>query len=175
MTKPILLILSDINGNDENDWLKLYQEELDSHFKILYFDSRLLAGIDLADKSQDEIHAEFVDGGIDVAVEKLLTERVNQVFVLAFSIGGTIAWKAALNGMSVVKIVAVSSTRLRKEYQKPKCMIELFFGEKDMNRPMDEWFEPMEMFPNILYGKEHDMYKEESVAEKVVQELMSNS
>jgi|GEM_PF-2149192 hypothetical protein len=76
--------------------------------------------------------------------------------------------------MSIFKLIAISTTRLRKEHQKPAFKIELFFGDQDMNRPMDEWFEMMEIYPSILRDKKHELYHDESVAEYICNEMVSN-
>lgn len=174
MTKPKLIILSDLWGNENSEWLQYYSVLLETQFKLSFYDCRALAQIPTKGMTEPEIHHQFLHGGIDLAVEKLLETERKPGFVLGFSIGGTIAWKAALNGLPVIKFFAISSTRLRKEYQKPKCEIELYFGANDLNRPMDEWFEQLEIYPSILRGKNHDFYKEEAFANQLCEELISS-
>lgn len=172
MKKQHLIVLSDIQGKTDDDWIQNYTEELEAYFDIQYLDSCELAEIDINGKSTEEIHTEFVNVGIDKAANNLKEVKAKNTSILAFSIGGTIAWKAVLNEMSVVRIIAISSTRLRKEFRKPNCHLDLFYGANDLNRPMDEWFEAMEIAPEIVFGKDHEMYKEKSIAQKVIRELI---
>lgn len=174
MKKPQLIILSDIHGKVNDEWTQYYLDALSIYFTINYLDCVSLAEIGPENQSKEEIHGLFVEGGIDQAVSNLMKLKGKNAFILAFSIGGTIAWKAALNGLPVHKVVAVSSTRLRKEYQKPKCEIELYFGEKDLNRPKDEWFEEMELQPTILHNQKHKMYTEKNIADKVIADLIES-
>ncbi len=172
--KPKLILISDLWGKENGDWMEIYIQELNSDFKVTSYDSRELAEIPQSGLSEKEIHAQFVEGGIDRATENILRLEKNKCLVLAFSIGGTIAWKAALNGMPILKLIAVSSTRLRKEFQKPRCEIELIYGAQDENRPMDEWFEAIEVFPSILLGKPHELYTERNIIEKICGELSAS-
>lgn len=174
MTKPKLILLTDLWGLENSEWLQKYMVVLEDRFKVNVYDSRHLAEIATNGLTVAEIHGEFLNGGIEKAVSKLIDLERKPVFVLAFSIGGTIAWKAALKGLPILKLWAISSTRLRKEYQKPPCEMELYFGEMDMNRPMDEWFETMEVYPSILRGKDHELYKEEGFIDCFLEEMMPN-
>ncbi len=174
MKKPHLIILSDIHGKSDNDWIGFYIDKLSLHFQLEYLDSVSLAELSAKNNSKVETHAQLISGGIDQAVSNLMKLRHKNTFILAFSIGGTIAWKAALKGFSVHKLVAVSSTRLRKEYQKPKCEIELYFGESDMNRPKDEWFEEIELQPTIFRSKNHEMYHEQDIAETIISNFLES-
>ena len=56
-----------------------------------------------------------MNSGIEIAVQTLLNKEKGEIKILAFSVGGTIAWKAALKGLKVSDLVAVSSNRLRYE------------------------------------------------------------
>jgi pimeloyl-ACP methyl ester carboxylesterase len=84
----------------------------------------------------------------------------NKIDILAFSIGGTIAWKAILKGLKVERLFAVSSTRLRYETEVPDCEIKLYFGEKDNWKPDEYWFEKHQITPEIIKNKSHQMYLE---------------
>ncbi|MEL6944601.1 MAG: alpha/beta hydrolase, partial [Bacteroidota bacterium] len=68
-----------------------------------------------------------------------------EVSILAFSIGGTIAWKAALKGLKIKSLWAFSATRLRYEVERPNIPIQLFFGQKDEYRPSSNWFDRREI------------------------------
>ena len=153
-----LIILSDLWGFEEAPWLKLYRAKLEKNYEIHWLDSRRLAGIDQGLETEDEIHQQFVDSGIDRAVEVLKNHPVKYASVIGFSVGGLIAWKAALVGSKFKSLIAISSTRLRKEIQKPFIPISLFYGEEDSNRPTPQWFEHMNLTPYILAGG-HDIYQ----------------
>ena len=77
---------------------------------------------------------------------------------MAFSIGGTIAWQAALQGLNVRKLLAFSSTRLRHETLKPDSDIRLWYGAKDLYQPGADWFESIGIDYQILNKKEHELY-----------------
>lgn len=173
MKKSQLIILSDISGKQNDEWISIYLELLEAHFEVSYLDSKELAEIDESAESKEEIHAQFVSGGIEKAVSNLLNVPSKKPTILAFSIGGTIAWKAALKGLQIKKLIAVSSTRLRKEYQKPKIEMELFFGSEDENAPDEDWFDELVITPTVLDRKSHEMYKDESFSEFICEEIIS--
>lgn len=143
--KPRLLILSDLFGGKNPKWIKLYSEILKSKFDIQYYDVLELGNINLGNFTKSDIHNQFLNGGIDEAVENLLDYEKGEVAILGFSIGGTIAWKASLKGLNISQLVAVSSTRLRFETKIPECKIKLYFGEKDLNMPNSKWFSDLKI------------------------------
>lgn len=116
---------------------------------------------------QDALHKQFVNGGIEQGVLNLTERITTETTILAFSVGGTIAWQCALNSPYVKKLVCVSSTRLRKEEEKPACETVLIFGEQDEFAPKKAWFEKMEVTPKVIPMMPHDMYKEMEVAQLV--------
>ncbi|WP_163408899.1 alpha/beta hydrolase family protein [Flavobacterium ajazii] len=156
--KPRLLILSDLFGGKNPEWVKLYTEILQSKFDVQYYDVRVLANICLESISESDIHDQFLNGGIEKAVENLLKLEKEEIVILGFSIGGTIAWKAALNGLKVSHLIAVSSTRLRFETQIPDCKINLYFGEKDLNVPNSEWFSDLNISNQFFENQGHQLY-----------------
>ena len=158
MVSAEVIILSDLWGVRNSPWLSIYQEELREHHSVRTIDCRELAGIDPHLESKQQIHQEFVQRGIDIATQKLADAGVEGSAVLGFSIGGLIAWKAALHGAAFKKIIAVSSTRLRYETDKPSIAVELFFGDQDPHRPNKQWFEQVNVIPELLVG-DHAMYR----------------
>lgn len=156
--KPRLLILSDLYGGDNPEWIKRYIDLLKFKFEIQYYDTLKLASIDSVNLSENDIHAQFLNGGIDKAIEALLNLEKGKVSVLGFSIGGTIAWKAALKGLDVVSLFAVSSTRLRYETESPNCHLKLYFGEKDPNKPNSQWYLDLNLNHEILKDHNHQLY-----------------
>jgi len=158
--KSRLIILSDLWGNEKSSWIAHYLNILNSEFEIVYYDCCEIGNIDKSDYTQQNLHSQFIEHGIDNAVEKLIASEPQKVNILAFSIGGTIAWKAGLKGLKINNLFAISSTRLRYETVKPNCNIELVFGEKDTFNPTAEWFKSMNIKPKIIKNAKHEMYKE---------------
>jgi len=154
-----LIIISDLWGFANAQWISVYTNVLDANYKIELYDARALAEVDQSLTEQSLIHKKFVDGGIDTAVGNLLTAEQGSVSVLAFSIGGTIAWKAALNGLKIDHLYAVSATRLRLETQKPNGKVSLFYGDHDINRPDENWFKMLMLDPVIFKQAEHNLYE----------------
>ncbi|MFC0780383.1 alpha/beta hydrolase [Flavobacterium sp. HJSW_4] len=162
MKKPRLLLLSDLFGGNP-EWIQNYIEILEPKFQIQYYDVLKLAEIDsLIDEK--EIHNQFLNGGIEKAVTNLLNSEKENVAILGFSIGGTIAWKASLGGLKVKELVAVSSTRLRFETEMPNCKIKVYFGEKDLNAPNYNWFLDLKISNQIIENQGHLLYQEKENA-----------
>ncbi|MEL1255794.1 alpha/beta hydrolase [Flavobacterium sp. DGU38] len=162
--KPRLLILSDLFGGKNPEWVQLYAEILQSKFDIQYYDVRELANISLERVTESDIHNQFLNGGIEKAVESLLKLEKEKVTILGFSIGGTIAWKAALKGLKVSHLIAVSSTRLRFENKIPDCKINLYFGQEDLKAPGSVWFSDLKISNHFFEKQGHQLYLEKENA-----------
>lgn len=158
--KPRLIVLSDLWGIPKSKWMKQYTEVLKATFDVVVYDSLDLGQIDRSIDKESEIHKQFVVQGIDIASNELLANEPEKVSVLAFSVGGTIAWKAALLGMKVDCLYAVSATRLRYEIVKPDAYIQLYYGEEDNYKPDHNWFATIQIEKNIFDKKGHMMYTE---------------
>lgn len=165
--KKTLLIISDITGFDNLSWINNYIELLKSNFQIVLYDSRKLAGIERSDLNEKELHSKFINNGIEKAANLLVKFENEEVDILAFSVGGTIAWKAAINGLKVKNLYAISATRLRFERNKPNCKIHLIYAENDLFKPEDQWFKLLELNREIIKNGEHEIYKEMHVINKV--------
>ncbi|WP_264566522.1 alpha/beta hydrolase [Flavobacterium sp. N3904] len=170
--KSRLIILSDLWGKEKSDWVSVYVELLKDKFEIQYYDCCDLGAIDKTLYTEENLHTQFVNAGIEKAVEQLLKEEKNEIDVLAFSIGGIIAWKATLKGLTVKSLFAVSSTRLRYENEIPNGTIKLYYGENDSNRPNDNWFEKHPINSEIIKNKEHNFYTEKHFAESICKEIL---
>lgn len=158
MTKPRLLILSDLFGGENPEWINYYTKIVESKFDIQYYDVLKLGEIDTSDFNEKNIHKQFLETGIDKAVENLLNLEKEKVTVLGFSIGGTIAWKASLKGLNISQLITVSSTRLRFETEIPNCKIKLYFGGRDLNIPDLEWFMDLKISNRIFESEDHQLY-----------------
>jgi pimeloyl-ACP methyl ester carboxylesterase len=170
--KPRLIILSDLWGKEKSDWVSAYVELLRDKFEIQYYDCCELGAIDKTNYTEENLHSQFVNGGIEKAVDNLLKKEKNEIDVLAFSIGGTIAWKAALKGLNVRSLFVVSSTRLRYENEIPNGAIKLYYGENDSNIPSNNWFAKHSIDFEIIKNKEHDFYAEEDFATSICEEVL---
>lgn len=170
--KKRLIILSDLWGFEEAEWMDCYLKILNPHFKIEFFDSRKLVDLDLSDNSEGRLHARFVNGGIDRGVYKLGLQEKQTIVVLAFSVGGVIAWKAGLKGLRISTLYAISSTRLRYEKEKPDCKCTLYFGANDRYTPEVEWFRDLELDLNLIDDQEHELYQDEEFAKKLCQKII---
>jgi hypothetical protein len=167
-----LIILSDLWGRQKSDWIVHYTNILQDHFIIEYYNSCELAEINLTEYEEEKIHYQFINGGIEKAIKNLMAQEKVSVCVLGFSIGGYIAWKAAIEDFNVKSITAVSSTRLRNEEIKPKCEIDLIYGEDDSAKPKQEWFDKLELESKIYKGEKHDFYMKEENAINICKEII---
>lgn len=157
-SKEKMILVSDMNGLVKSKWMLLYKDVLSKEFDIITLCSLELAEID-AEQTKEEIHHQFVNGGLEIASQKMAKLSIGRVNVVAFSIGGVIAWKAALAGLQLDSLYAVSSTRLRKEIAKPKGELKLVFGAEDTYAPEDAWYHKMEIIPRVLPNEHHDFYQ----------------
>ena len=171
--KPRLIILSDLFGLQKSAWKKHYIDSLKPHFDIQYYDCCELGNIDKYDFTEKTLHEQYLNSGVSLAVEKILKLEKNKVNILAFSIGGVIAWKAALQGLKIDHLFAISSTRLRHETNKPKGDIHLYFGENDYFVPEPTWFERMEIDSELFPFKDHNMYRESDFARTICKKIIS--
>lgn len=127
-------------------------------FQIRYYDCCVLGDICQNELSEENLHRQFVNGGIDVAVRNLLLNESDALIILGFSIGGTIAWKACLSGLKAQYLFAVSSTRLRHETERPSMKIELLYGNNDYFKPDIHWFGQMKIEQSYYDNEGHDCY-----------------
>ncbi|MCM0664962.1 alpha/beta hydrolase [Flavobacterium tyrosinilyticum] len=162
MKKPRLLLLSDLFGGNPK-WVEYYIKILEVKYDIQYYDVLELAQMNSIN-TEVKIHNQFLNGGLEKAVVNLLAFEKEKVAVLGFSIGGTIAWKASLKGLKITEFVAVSSTRLRFETEMPNCKVKLYYGEKDLNKPNEEWFLDLKISNQTIENRDHLLYKEKEIA-----------
>lgn len=152
-----LIIITDMQGN--NDWILPYVYSFSQRFNVILYDSLELASIDTTDISDEAIHKQFVNGGVELAVKNLIDKTQKAYIVLGFSIGGLIAWKAALQNLKILHLLAISSTRLRFEHQKPSCRLHLFYGENDAYKPKEDWSKKLNISFEMIPNQGHEVYK----------------
>ena len=143
-----------------------------NHFELEYYDSCDLETINKSDYSEENLHNQFINGGIEKAVVQLVKKEKGLVSVLGFSIGGLIAWKAGLSGFEIQNLYAVSSTRLRYETEKPLVSIKLFYGKNDNYKPDRSWFNKLELKEYYFENEEHELYKKKEIAESICKIIM---
>ena len=170
--KKRLLILSDLWGFTQAKYLEIYLQQLESTFEVQPYDCCLLAELPQDQKTQEERHQHFVTRGIQQAVDTLINAERERGYVLAFSVGGTIAWRAALAGMPVDQLFAISATRLRYEEYRPNSKVRLWYGELDPYQPKTEWYEKMQLSADQWPAQGHDIYKHPTVIETICQQLL---
>lgn len=158
LIKPRLILLSDLFGDLKPNWSSSYFEALKNNFEVIIYDSCKLAKISQGINEQEVLHQQFMNGGLEKAAQQLLLNESSEVYAIGLSIGGTILWQAALQGLKVKKLIAISATRLRYERVKPNTDIQLVYGEKDDFKPTKEWFNLMNIIPLFLKGG-HDIYE----------------
>ena len=172
--KPRLIILSDLWGAEKSEWIEYYIENLNFKFEIQFYDCCDLGKVNKSDYIEKNLHKQFVNNGIEIAVERLLELEKEKIDVLAFSIGGTIAWKAQLKGLKINNFYAISSTRLRYETNKPNCHTRLYFGEKDEYLPNSDWFDNIGIEPDTFIDKGHKLYTENDCINEICNDIKTS-
>ncbi|GAA4237405.1 hypothetical protein GCM10022291_24120 [Postechiella marina] len=175
MIREKLIILSDLFGKEKSDWISVYYELLSDKYDIHYIDSKDLGEITLNTNNKEDIHNLFIAKSITVAVNNLTTKYREKINILAFSIGGTIAWKAILKGLNVSNFWAVSSTRIRYETKSPKCKTTLFYGENDTHKPDDNCFTKLKITPVFLKNQDHNMYSNPKVINTICNNILKQN
>src|SRR5699024_8882114 len=172
-SKEKLIILSDLWGTKNAEWINFYFSHLENHFDIEFLDSCVLGKIDLPAADEKIRHQQFVSSGIDEAVSELKKQK-NTSHILGFSVGGTIAWKANRSGLNAEKLFLISATRIRYENEKPAGEIHLVFGGDDSFKPDAAWFQKMDL-PVLLFQNEgHDCYRQEEYARRICELIAAN-
>jgi len=173
--KPRLIILSDLWGEQKSVWISSYTKRLNKKFDVIYYDCCELGKVDVSIYNQDTLHSQFIKSGIETATKRLLELEIGKINILAFSIGGVIAWKAGLNGLNIDSFYAVSSTRLRNETKKPNGNLKVYFGYEDNFKPQIEWYNDLNISNRIIKNQNHEMYKEDEFANEICKEINNNS
>ncbi|MCP4977869.1 MAG: hypothetical protein GY931_17105 [Maribacter sp.] len=168
-----LVVVSDMWGAKKGLWITSYLGYLQQYFDITYYNIQQLANIEVNVNSEKNLHAAFINGGIDTAVAHLIKREKEPCHYLAFSTGGTIAWKANLLGLPMKSLYVVSATRIRMENKKPNIPITLVYGEKETRIPPKEWFNRLEIDKEIIPNFGHGLYADEKIIKKICIDLLS--
>lgn len=169
-----LVILSDMWGSKKGLWITSYLGYLQQYYDITFYDCQHLANISLEVNSPENIHKEFIDGGVETAVAHLLKKETEPSHYLTFGIGGCIAWKAALKGLPIKSLYTISSTRLRFECERPTAAsIQLLYGQNDEFKPSTTWSDQIGVEVEVVKGFGHELYTDEKIISKVCQDLLA--
>ena len=168
-----LVILSDMWGSKKGLWITSYLGYLQQYYDITFYDCQHLANISLEVNSPENIHKEFIEGGVETAVAHLLKKETEPSHYLAFGIGGNIVWKAALNGLPLKSLYSISSNRLRLESKKPAGSVQLMYGQNDEFRPSDTWSDQIGVDVEVVKGFGHELYTDEKIISKVCLDLLA--
>lgn len=167
-----LVVLSDMWGVKKGLWITSYFGYLQQYYDIVFYDCQQLGNIDVPVTTEENIHKAFVGGGIDTAVAHLLKKETEASHYLAFSTGGTIAWKAALKGLPIKSLTAISPTRIRLEDEKPDAPLNLIFGERDEFKPDSSWEKEVGVDLDVIPSFGHQLYSDEKIISQVCLELL---
>jgi len=167
-----LIIISDLWGGTNPTYLKQYRFHLAQHYKVKYYDACALAMINKSDLTANSIHQQFINGGIELVVEKLLKLEKETVNILGLSIGGTIGWKAIEKGIKCEYFLGISATRLRYTQIKIACPFHLIYGNLDPYKPNQNWFEKIDPSYTVLENQTHDFYKDETHIKLICKKLI---
>tara|TARA_R110000868_G_scaffold57646_3_gene178021 strand:- start:3293 stop:3838 length:546 start_codon:yes stop_codon:yes gene_type:complete len=168
-----LVIVSDMWGTKKGLWITSYLGYLQQHYDIVFYDCQELGNIDLTIETQENLHKEFVNGGIDTATSHLLKRENIPSHYLAFSTGGTIVYKAGLLGLPIKSLYAISATRVRMENEIPNFSTQLLFGSNDMYKPSEEWSKKVNVKMDLATNFGHELYSDEKIIKKVCQDLLA--
>lgn len=173
-TRESLLMLSDLHGLSMETYMAVYLQRLEPYYEVEVIDTPELAGVPTYGRAESQIHTDILATGADSAVEKLLA-RQSVTGILAFSMGGWVAWKAMLQGLKVDRLVAVSATRLRYEENWPEQgSIHLVYGGDDPYRPKQYWPKAKNITVEVLLGEPHTLYKNEALADRLTRPFLES-
>ena len=167
-----LVVVSDMWGSKKGLWITSYLGYLQQYYDIVFYDSRELAHIDRKNRTAEGIYSAFINGGLDSAVSQLLASETESSHYLTFCAGGTIAWKAALKGLPIKSLYAVSPIEMHHYTQGPDCPITLLYGELADKIPSTEWSIQTKAVIERVPKFGHEMYSDEKIIRKVCLDLL---
>ncbi len=167
-----LVVVSDMWGSKKGLWITSYLGYLQQYFDIVFYDSRELAQIDKNIGNSDAVYSAFIEGGMETAVSQLLAKEKEKSHYLTFCAGGTIAWNAALKGLPMNSLYAVSPIDLDKSSTAPDCPVTLLYGELEGKKPGTDWAVQTKSIIEIVPNFGHEMYSDEKIIKKVCLDLL---
>ncbi len=167
-----LVVVSDMWGAQKGLWITSYLGYLQQYFNIVFYDSRELAQLEGEPSNANELYEAFINGGMDRAVSQLLLKEQTESHYLTFCAGGTIAWHAAMKGLPVKSLYAVSPIDLERQTEGPDCPVRVVYGEKDLKIPGTDWMIKTGAQAETIPDFGHEMYSDEKVIQKVCLDLL---
>lgn len=162
-----LVVISDIWGAKKGMWITSYLGYLQQYFDIVYYDSQQLADIDIVNYTPEEVTQALEQGGMDTAITQLLMKERVPSHYLSFCCGGLIAWKAALKGLPVKSLYAISPMNIHLETVRPDVPVTLLFGENQEDRPSEAWADQMNVPIEVVPKFGRQLYTDEKIIGKV--------
>lgn len=169
-----LVILSDMWGAKRGMWVTSYLAYLQPYFDIVYYDCRQLANIDVPINTREHIYKAFVEGGMELAVNHLLTKETTPAHYLTFCAGGTIAYDAGLKGLPIESLYAVSPIDLQSFKETLDCPVTAVFGNDDSDIPDYLWADDHGITMQCIEKYGHELYSDEKVIAMVCQDILEN-
>lgn len=122
-----------------------------------------LLGVDCTGES---LHRRLVEGdGFEQAAKRLIDLAEHADVALGYSAGGMVLWQSVLHGLSLDRLICISSTRLRQvSAAAVPIPVLAVFGENDSNRPADAWGTCSRVQTYLIPGAGHDFYASEGPA-----------
>lgn len=167
-----LVIISDMMGSRQGLWITTYLGYLQQYFDIVYYDSQELAGLDLVVKTRENLCEALEEGGYNTAVSHLLAKEKTPSHYLTFCAGGSMAWKAALKGLPIKSLYAISPIGLEHEEQRPDCTVKVVYGAYHQERPNQNWAEKLGVALTVEPNFGRDLYSDEKIIGKVCLDLL---
>lgn len=169
-----LVVLSDMMGAKHGMFITSYLGYLQSYFDITYYDSQHLANIDIPVKTLENVREAFRDGGIDTGVVHLLNKEHEASHYLTFCAGGDIAYRAALMGLPVKSLTAISPMYMEEVTGVPDCPVKLLYGGKDEVRVSESWKTAMGVEVEEIPDFGHQLYSDEKIIQHVCKSMLDN-
>jgi len=124
--------------------------------------------LNISQYEEENLHKQFLDFGIDNAISNLIRIEKEAKIYITVSIGGVLAWKAAMAGLPIKQLIAVSPTRLREESENPDCDFQLYFGKEDPNKPDLIWLEAFAKNRYKLLDGDHHIYNDKDIVTQIL-------
>jgi len=167
-----LVILSDMWGVKKGMWITSYLAYLQPYFDIVFYDCRQLANIEVKLNTRENIYKAFVEGGMNLAVHQLLKKETVPAHYLTFCAGGTIAFDAALKGLPMESLYAVSPIDLDSFEETPACPVSVVYGDQDADIPDYLWAEMQGIQMRRIEKYGHELYSDDKVVSMICQDIL---
>ena len=167
-----LVVLSDMWGAKKGLWITSYLGYLQQYFDIVFYDSLQLSDISLSDYTPENVCEAFSKGGMNIALTQLLSKESEESHYLTFCAGGTIAWNAALRGLPMKSLTAISPLSLHMQTEKPECKVNLLFGEYHRDKPTAKWASELDVNMEVVPNFGRELYSDDKIIQKVSLNLL---